>query len=159
MSPKAGFISAENNIGAYNASGGLFTGPELNRLSDIYFLVWEGMTTNKKELLNVKYFVRDHVVNPDSLMIAKEACENDIPFWPGKSFDMGTPQGRAILSTPNGVGVAWFLINNKEELGVKVPTKVTVFKTIGTDKDGKPEDWIHFIFYIAPYSGKKKGRK
>lgn len=33
----------------------------------------------------------------------------------------------AILATPNGAGVAWFLIDHKEEFGVRVLSKVKVF--------------------------------
>ena len=69
---------------------------------------------------------------------------------------MSTEEGQAILGTPNGSGVAYFLIDHKPELGVRVPTKVTVFKTIGRDENGQPEDWVHFMFSIAVSNKKKK---
>lgn len=157
MSHQAGYISAEENRNSMDMSG--VGGPQLRRMSDVYFLIWKKLASSNKDLRNIKYFVRFHVKNAASGNIAKEACGNEIPYWPGRSFDMSTKEGRAILATPNGVGAAYFLINHKEDLGHKTITKVTVFKTDGQKPNGDPEDWYHFIFYVAPYSGKKKGKK
>ncbi|KAK2762134.1 hypothetical protein FQN54_001141 [Arachnomyces sp. PD_36] len=153
MSVDAGYISAEDNESPWEASGRTHT-PPLSKLSDMYFLFWK-MLAKGKDIRNIKYFFRHHVINSHSKKIALEVTGGSIPEWPGVSYDMSTKEGKAILGTPNGSGVAFFLLNHKPELGVRVPTKVTVFKTIGRDSDGQPEDWIHFLFSIA-VSRKKK---
>ncbi|KAL4869553.1 hypothetical protein BDV12DRAFT_196179 [Aspergillus spectabilis] len=156
-SPQAGYISAEDNANAMYQAG--VPGPEPRRLSDIYYLIWKQIAKISKELRNIKYFIRFHVINTQSKTVALKACDNDVPFWPGKDFDMSTTEGKALLGSPNGSGVAYFLINHKQDLGVKVVKKVTVFKTIGTNAEtGLPEDWIHFVFSIGADS-KKKGKK
>lgn len=132
---------------------------------------------SEAELKNIKYFVRHHVINGHSLDVALEVAsgkplpprEKNTPRdtsmveeWPGKSYDMSTDDGKAILGTPNGAGVARFLMDHKLELGVKAPSKVTLFKTTGhTNADtNQPEDWIHFLFEISPVQKKKRrGRK
>lgn len=120
MSPKAGYISTEDNWSANFMTGQ--DPPDLSRLSDIYFLIWQQMA-NGKELKNIKYFMRFHIQNSESIKVAKEACNQDIPEWPGKPFEMDTDEGQAILATPNGGGVAWFLIHHKKDLGVKCQRK------------------------------------
>lgn len=62
---------------------------------------------------------------------------------------MESDEGKALLLTPNGVGLAYMLIQHKPELGVKVPTHVRVFKT--TNKGGTVEK--HLLFYIGDYKG------
>ncbi|KAE8382211.1 hypothetical protein BDV26DRAFT_288738 [Aspergillus bertholletiae] len=181
ISTKAGYISAEENISpAYLIAEERKKQPPptISRLSDVYFLLWKEVAgKSEAELKNIKYFVRHHVINGASLDVALEVAsgkplpprEKDEPRdtsmveeWPGKSYDMSTDDGKAILGTPNGVGVARFLIDHKQELGVKAPSKVTLFKTTGhTNADtNQPEDWIHFLFEISPVQKKKRrGRK
>lgn len=162
MSPAAGYISAEDNESPDAASGGQYGNkiPFVKALSDVYFFMWQSLAIKQKQkVVNLKYFVHYHVINPHSKKIALEVTNNGFPLWPGISYAMTSDEGKSILGTPNGAGVAFFLYQHKPELGVRVPTKVTLFKTIGEDENNQPEDWIHFLFEIAPYSGKgKKGR-
>lgn len=44
-------------------------------------------------------------------------------------FSTDTDQGKALLGTAHGYGVAWFLINHQDKLGRKMVTAVTVFRT------------------------------
>ena len=48
--------------------------------------------------------------------------------WPGRNFGMDTDAGRAILATPNGVGVAWSLFQHKEQFGIKTIKSGDVFR-------------------------------
>ncbi|KAJ5403995.1 hypothetical protein N7509_003866 [Penicillium cosmopolitanum] len=151
MSATSGYISAENNASPWEESD-KERQPPLTKLSDVYFLRWQDIAS-RKQLRNLKYFFRLHVINTQSKAIAAQAFGGEpVPRWPGRSFDLSTDEGLAILGTPNGAGVAWFLINHKPELGVRAPNKVTVFSTLAQDAYGQPEDWIHFLFYIAPVS-------
>ncbi|KAB8271770.1 hypothetical protein BDV30DRAFT_249945 [Aspergillus minisclerotigenes] len=181
ISTKAGYISAEDNISpAYRLAETRkgYPPPTISRLSDVYFLMWKEVAGNSEaELKNIKYFVRHHVINGASLDVALEVASGKplpptkedgsrdtsmVEEWPGKSYDMSTDDGKAILGTPNGAGVARFLMDHKQELGVKAPSKVTLFKTTGhTNADtNQPEDWIHFLFEISPvHKKKRRGRK
>ncbi|KAB8199136.1 hypothetical protein P875_00095127 [Aspergillus parasiticus SU-1] len=181
ISTKAGYISAEENISPAHMIAQQMNGnpaPAISRLSDVYFLLWKEVAgKSEAELKNIKYFVRHHVINGHSLDVALEVASGKplpprgkdeprdtsmVEEWPGKSYDMSTDDGKAILGTPNGAGVARFLMDHKLELGVKAPSKVTVFKTTGhTNADtNQPEDWIHFLFEISPVQKKKRrGRK
>lgn len=146
MSPETGYISAEDNLSPREASrddGGGSREPEINRLSDIYFLHWKSISGNN--IANVKYFFRVNLANERTRNRIQEAIGGPPPEWPGISFDMTTDQGKVILGTANGVGVAYFLFTHKPELGVRAPTKVTVFKTI----EGASEAF-HLLFYIEP---------
>ncbi|GAB1210761.1 hypothetical protein APSETT445_009559 [Aspergillus pseudonomiae] len=147
-------------------------------LSDVYFLLWKEVAKKSEtELRNIKYFVRHHVINDASLDVALEVASGKplpprkkdeprdtsmVEEWPGKSYDMSTDDGKAILGTPNGAGVARFLMDHKPELGVKAPSKVTLFKTTGHTNltTNQPEDWVHFLFEISPvHKKKRRGRK
>ncbi|KAB8213322.1 hypothetical protein BDV33DRAFT_210321 [Aspergillus novoparasiticus] len=158
ISTKAGYISAEDNISpAYRIAETRkgYPPPTISRLSDVYFLMWKEVAgKSEAELKNIKYFVRHHEDGSRDTSMVEE--------WPGKSYDMSTDDGKAILGTPNGAGVARFLMDHKQELGVKAPSKVTLFKTTGhTNADiNQPEDWIHFLFEISPvHKKKRRGRK
>ncbi|KAJ5512620.1 hypothetical protein N7463_002172 [Penicillium fimorum] len=51
----------------------------------------------------------------------------------------------------------YLLCHHKPELGVRVPTKVTVFKAPGTKY--QPIERIQFMFGVVPYSGKNQEKK
>ncbi|KAE8337081.1 hypothetical protein BDV24DRAFT_177953 [Aspergillus arachidicola] len=181
ISTKAGYISAEDNESPAHiiAEERLKQpAPTISRLSDVYFLLWKEVAGGSEtELKNIKYFIRHHVINNASLDVALEVASGKplpprkeeeprdtsmVEEWPGKSYDMSTDDGKAILGTPNGAGVARFLMDHKPELGVKAPSKVTLFKTTGhtNAKTNRPEDWVHFLFEISPvHKKKRRGRK
>ncbi|KAI3276436.1 hypothetical protein DTO003C3_10180 [Penicillium roqueforti] len=149
MSVEAGYISSEWSENPKQKEGDPY--PEPYKLSDVLFLEWQREAEEYgQNIKNLKYFFRVNVVNTHSLRIINEATGNVIKEWPGTSFDMSTPEGKAILRTPNGVGVAYFLINHKPELGKRIPTKVTVFKTM----DGAKQS-IHLLFYIGVSRGRR----
>lgn len=45
-------------------------------------------------------------------------------------FSTDTEQGKAMLGTAHGYGVAWFLINHQRTLGRKKVAAITVFQTV-----------------------------
>ena len=57
-------------------------------------------------------------------------------------IEMTTDWGKALLGSPIGGGVAWFLINHKDALGDKRIRSVTVFY----DRDLLKEEDIHWHF-------------
>jgi hypothetical protein len=127
----------------------------------VTFLTWARFAQNPKELRNLKYFFRNHIINDDTKNIINEALRRtgqSLSEWPGVEFSMTSDEGKAILGTPNGGGVAWFLVDHKKELGVKTVESVTVFKTPGKDAKGNYEDWYQAMFTIVPGKGKGKGK-
>ncbi|KAJ5984854.1 hypothetical protein N7522_012050 [Penicillium canescens] len=146
MSVQAGYISAENNESPVQQKND--TQPAPYKLSDVYVLQWQKLAAGSNKIKNLKYFIRKDVQNPDTLRIIDEATGNVAKEWPGTTFSMESDEGKALLRTPNGVGLAYMLIH-KPELGVKVPTQVRVFKT--TNKSGIVEK--HLLFYIGDYKG------
>jgi hypothetical protein len=53
--------------------------------------------------------------------------------WPGVTFSMESEEGKAILGTPNGCGVAFMLIQHGKALGEKRIEKVTLFHAAKQD--------------------------
>jgi hypothetical protein len=75
--------------------------------------------------------MRLRMLNPITWAAAQRAVASrghqTIACYPGETFDMDSEQGKAILGTPNGAGVAWLLIQRKRELGHATVKDVTVF--------------------------------
>jgi hypothetical protein len=119
--------------------------PPLNKLSDVLFINWQS-SAKGEDISNLKYFFRLHIKNDLTKARIKDAAGEVIPRWPGTSFGMNQEEGQALLGTPNGLGVAYFLIEHKKQLNVKIPTKVTVFSTPSPSEGD--EDYVHLLFYI-----------
>lgn len=49
-----------------------------------------------------------------------------VPYWPGVTFTMNDNEGKALLSTPLGSGLAWLLIQHKAEYGLKTAFKASI---------------------------------
>ena len=65
---------------------------------------------------------------------------------------MSTNDGKALLGTPHGGGVAWLLVNHRGAIArTKKIAKVTVFTTGGgpdnSDENGKP--WYNMIWHLT----------
>jgi hypothetical protein len=148
MNPGKGMMLAENNVSPWEETrNDNQRQPPLTRWSDVNFLLWEQATRTKKELRGIKYLIRYHIVNTDTQNMINEALDSTgaiLSHYPGTVFPMTSEAGQAIMGTPNGGGVAWFLVDHKNQLGVKEVESVRVFKTDGSD--GK--DWYHAAFNI-----------
>ena len=104
----------------------------LSRLSDIMFLAWQHACEEAAtDVGSLAYVFRSHVTNDDTLAIASKALQGvDLQAarpWPGIDFDMGTEAGKALLGSPNGVAVAWMLIDRQTTFPGKTVSKVTVY--------------------------------
>ncbi|KAK3626881.1 Mitochondrial import inner membrane translocase subunit tim8 [Elasticomyces elasticus] len=126
--------------------------PPLNRHSDVLWLQWKNSVewSGQNELVsNMKWIWQYQVVDKTS----KEVIDTVISMpnealqgWPGRTYEMSEPfdsqEGsiaRALLGTPNGVGVAHFLCQHWAELGKKVVSKVQLW-------EGRRDR--HLLFYI-----------
>ncbi|KAF2013589.1 hypothetical protein BU24DRAFT_464355 [Aaosphaeria arxii CBS 175.79] len=117
--------------------------PALKLWSDIVFLEWQ----NFKKPRNLRYVFRYSIKNKNACSIISRALESAnqvLQKWPGVTFDMSTREGRAILGSPNGAGVAFLLSQHKEQLGNKTITKVVVFQDEGDAKSRPPS----LLFYV-----------
>ncbi|KAK3645883.1 Mitochondrial import inner membrane translocase subunit tim8 [Elasticomyces elasticus] len=156
LNPPAGLLICENNFSpAYMAEQNdlpVTDIPPLNRLSDVLWLQWKDAVafSGQADLVsNVKWIWRHHVVDAKSEDIIDSAIslpDEDIEDWPGKTYDMSAAPGtqerriaRALLGSPNGVGVAHFLSQHRAELGFKTVEKVQLFNDEGER---------HMLFHI-----------
>ena len=113
--------------------------PSLNKLSDILWLNWKTIAPNPKEL---RYIARNKIINKQSgsamdyLFLrdsGKNSLKEDIPF-PGLEYGGESEELKALLATPNGVAVAWMLIDHvgelkgREEGLVRREIKVNIFE-------------------------------
>lgn len=55
-------------------------------------------------------------------------------------------QGRALLGTPNGAGVAWYIAQHTDEIGRRLT--VSKGKVFRTQSNGV--DYVNILFYIVP---------
>ncbi|KAA8646797.1 uncharacterized protein ATNIH1004_005472 [Aspergillus tanneri] len=160
MSVERGFISAEDNSSPKQEPDDPH--PPLYKMSDVYFLEWQRQAGGSNNVKKLRYFLRYHVVNLDTLAIIKEITNGytTLQEWPGTEFTIykkvkgqvqGTDEGKALLRTPNGVAVAYFLLTNKRVLGKRIPDTVRIWKT----QEGLNEDitWVHMLFHIVEYKG------
>ena len=129
---KAGIIIAYNNFGpAYmvrkKPSKKL---PDIRAWSDITFVEWQRQAQDEgQDISGLKYVIRYDIVNVDTAEIIEEAVgDSSRILWPGVTISMSTEEGRAILGTPNGAGVAFLLATHKVQLGQKTVESVHVWK-------------------------------
>ncbi|KAL8721270.1 MAG: hypothetical protein Q9225_002012 [Loekoesia sp. 1 TL-2023] len=103
--------------------------PKLNRWSDVVWFIWAKQAGNQAG--NLRYIFRDNITNDDTRGVIDQifgipSKSLDLP-WPGKTFDVEkTKEGKGLLGTPHGAGIAWMLADHKAELGNRA-LKITVF--------------------------------
>ncbi|KAF1841088.1 uncharacterized protein K460DRAFT_410480 [Cucurbitaria berberidis CBS 394.84] len=99
--------------------------PPLKSSSDIIWALWEKHVLPNAELKdkgNINFFMSLSIENKDTNQILKRALNqaNSDLTRAGRTFDMSTEEGRAILGSPNAIAFAYFLIQHKAELGNKI---------------------------------------
>ncbi|KAI4198587.1 MAG: hypothetical protein LQ350_005178 [Teloschistes chrysophthalmus] len=149
--PKSGtIIAAENispmqNIIAYYRDSGLPPRtpaqmrdliPPLGRWSDIAWFVWaQKAAASGQAAGGLRYIIRDNIINNDTKGVIDQVFKIpsysfDLP-WPGKTFDVASSDdGKALLGTPHGSGIAWMMADNRGVLGPR-GLKVTCFTSDG----------------------------
>ncbi|KAJ5727177.1 hypothetical protein N7493_004997 [Penicillium malachiteum] len=95
--------------------------------------------------VDLRYVFRVNVVNPiTTLLISRLYRENGLA-WPDTElvhWDYDTPEYRAILSTPNGRGVAALVIGGLGERGTKYISEIITWAS----SDGRQ---FHMLFVIS----------
>ncbi|KAK4961415.1 hypothetical protein LTR10_001905 [Elasticomyces elasticus] len=115
--------------------------PPLSKMSDVLWFQWkDAVAARGGSLGNIKYFWPHNIVDKDSKAIMDAIAGipgNEIIDYPGKTYSMTAPIlsverqiAQALLGSPNGVAVAFFLAQHREEIGTwKTVSKVQLFKT------------------------------
>jgi hypothetical protein len=113
--------------------------PRLARLSDVLFLEFRRvMAENKQPMDELKAVWRDHIINQITKEVAIEVASdkdqlNGIPKWPGIDFAPGSDEFAALIASPNGVGIAYLLLQHREQMGQKTISSVKVFYDMGLE--------------------------
>ncbi|KAL8829404.1 MAG: hypothetical protein Q9170_006179 [Blastenia crenularia] len=100
--------------------------PPLSRWSDLTWTVYENISQDSKSL---RYIGRNSIMNEATIGIAFYIFDRHRPDprrrfsapFPGLEFGMDSPEGQALLGTPNGMGTGWLLIDRSRELGRRNP--------------------------------------
>ncbi|KAI6866265.1 hypothetical protein KC343_g1388 [Hortaea werneckii] len=111
----------------------------LKQWSDVTFLqYWEYCKQHSTEtstfeacLKDLRGIIRANVVSAKTRDIANEALQKSgkvLATWDKRAtWTIDEEAAQALLATPNGQGVAWFLAQHKAQLGRKVVTEVSMF--------------------------------
>jgi hypothetical protein len=124
--------------------------PKLQSWSDIAWLQWAKIAGEKAK--DLRFVFRSPVANTEAQWLISRAFRlsgKELSIWPGVEFDMTTAEGKAILSSPNGAGVAYLLFTHKRHLGRKTISKVTVFADDGK-KQPRPPSLIYHVVDAPP---------
>lgn len=103
----------------------------LRQWSDVTWLEWQHQTSgNFAQQRNLKYICRYDIVNEDTRDAIVEAVGGlaNLDRWPNRRtlrpFDAGF---MALLGTPNGQGIGWFLAQHRVALGERDVDLITVW--------------------------------
>ncbi|KAK5721358.1 Mitochondrial import inner membrane translocase subunit tim8 [Elasticomyces elasticus] len=133
--------------------------PPMSRLSDVLWLQWKVAVEAKGgDLGNVKYFLRHQVMDKTSDAILNTIAampDEKVVAWPGNEYYFTDPEGspkrqiaQALLGSPNGVAVAFFLMQHRVQIGGGVAKKKTLEKVrLFSTQDGESE-LRHLLFYV-----------
>ncbi|KAK4542065.1 hypothetical protein LTR36_007096 [Oleoguttula mirabilis] len=172
MYPSHGILIANNNYSPkymITKPTSHFRGGPLVPLaawSDVQFLKWQHLCTLAgTDVRSLKYIFRSNIVNDVTrnvifAALAKSGIKTGPPPWPGKKYSMDSEEGKALLGTPNGNGVAWILFSHRAQLGWKTIESVQLFDDTmsGSQRkfpasNSKPSLLFNVVDYVPPAGG------
>ncbi|KAL9008564.1 MAG: hypothetical protein Q9173_006323 [Seirophora scorigena] len=120
--------------------------PPLNRQSDVMWAVWKTISPTPNKL---RYIGRSGIINDDTKGIMddifrKGPTGKPVP-WPGLTFRIDTEEAQALLATPNGLAIAYILIDRAKQLGRR---KISV--TIAASDPDSPGLGYRMLWDLAP---------
>ena len=123
----------------------------LRHWSDVAFLQYlSSFPEPPVRPIPLNYVFRVQIQNAETSLVLNNIISKHgtftFEFWPGITFGMDTEEGKAILGTPNGCGVAWMLIQHKKAFGEKNIEKVTLFHAAKKDDLFR---WPTLLFWIV----------
>jgi len=136
--PISGAIWAANNISPSKKNSQARRNaplPALQLWSDIVFLEWARVATDDN-INNLKFVLRLWIVNAETCDVIAHVLRRLHPsreesrlvhFENEGDVGMESEEGKALLGTPNGRGVAWLLVQHRARLGRKTVGGVRVW--------------------------------
>jgi hypothetical protein len=113
--------------------------PDLKNWSELTWLAWKKLAT-ADQLPNVNYIVRRYITNQDTVQMLNSCIRKRYPFsspqgqlgrapaWENRvKFTPDMDDFIALLGTPNGKGVGWFMVQHQSTLGKKGVVSITVW--------------------------------
>ncbi|KAH7079665.1 hypothetical protein FB567DRAFT_607027 [Paraphoma chrysanthemicola] len=113
--------------------------PLFRATSDIAWGFWN--RAHNQDITNIKFIMSTTIINDDTQDIINRALKEwvppkgqqkvtEVPPWPGVTFNLhGDNEGLALLGSPNGLAAGFFLAQHKTQLGEKLISKITVFRS------------------------------
>ncbi|KAK6428445.1 hypothetical protein LTR95_015413, partial [Oleoguttula sp. CCFEE 5521] len=141
--------------------GGAVT--KLKNWSDGIYLTWKSMT-NEQTRSNLKFVIRQSVVNEDTLSVIASAMKSTghsdhvPPAYPGTTFTPSTTDAKmqtafeALVGTPNISGIVWLLVQHWEAMGKKTIKSITVTDATNPMMAHLDAFQAHVIVELAPVS-------
>ncbi|KAL9026134.1 MAG: hypothetical protein Q9196_005152 [Gyalolechia fulgens] len=124
--------------------------PALHRWSDVVWQNWTGVAGAQAR--HLRYVIRENIITPDVrrlieyVEIAARPDDLDLP-WPGTVYDMRSDDGRALLGSAHGLGVAWLVIDHSNVLGRKIPA-VRVFTAASMENPAfRQFNWLYYLVW------------
>lgn len=100
--------------------------PVLQAASDLLWAGWirgTNPTVGNPNVANLNYMFMNWIINRDTLSIMKRALHSRgkdyYSKWPGDDFSTATPEGQALLGSPNGKPMGYLVNQRKLDMGVK----------------------------------------
>ncbi|CAI9628589.1 unnamed protein product [Alternaria burnsii] len=122
--PSAGVLIADTNLSPSHATA--FDGAEdeedidlplLRHSSDVAFLQYlSSFHSPLVQPISLNYIFRIQIQNSGTFLVLNKIImmhgRSMYELWPGITIDIQSEEGKAILGTPHGSGVAWMLIQH-----------------------------------------------
>ncbi|KAF9696050.1 hypothetical protein EKO04_006280 [Ascochyta lentis] len=122
--------------------------PALRASSDIAWLVWKKLS---KDVQNLNYFLSLSICNEETQTIVSRAIQEYMPEaeafvpWTGHEISTDTPQGQAILGTPNAQAFCYMLLQHKATLGNLYISRVRIFLDTR-----EPNPGLTLLLFVEP---------
>ncbi|KAH7070647.1 hypothetical protein BKA63DRAFT_493656 [Paraphoma chrysanthemicola] len=130
--------------------------PALHLASDVLWGYWV-----RQNPAPFRYYFAMYVQNEETLRLMASIFTQldlpDIPKWPGIELPTTGPKaaaGEAILGSPIGATLAYFLIQHKAELGLRHVTSVTIFQDNWFYKGAQH---IHLMYKVEEFQEPEPG--
>ncbi|ORX94814.1 hypothetical protein BCR34DRAFT_205657 [Clohesyomyces aquaticus] len=107
--------------------------PRLRAASDIIWIEWAaraGSADAAKNLKTVTIYRVSNEMTTAAIRRALDSRNTQLSAFPGEQFDATSDEGKALIGSPNGVGVGYLLLQHKPQLGNLKISKIDVFSTI-----------------------------
>ncbi|KAL8842266.1 MAG: hypothetical protein Q9170_000592 [Blastenia crenularia] len=121
---KSTIVAMSNHSPRFEARAGQVI-PDLWRWSDVVWFAWAKIAGDKAGQL--RFVIQENITTEQTrrMMEYIEGVHNSPDYlrlpWPGHLYDLGSKEGKALLATPHGVGLAWMIAEHNNVLGRKYP--------------------------------------